>query len=90
MLIDGDAPAVVAHVYVTVRLDRDPDVVAEVGHRLVDCVVDDFEDEVVEAAFVRAADVHAGTTADGLQPFEDLDIAGGIVVGTGALLVVGA
>ena len=52
--------------------------VAVTGHGLVDGVVDDFVDEVVEAALVGAADVHAGATADGLEAFEDLDIGGGV------------
>ena len=59
-----------------VGLDDDVDAVAEAGHRLVDGVVDDLVDEVVQAALVGRADVHTGAAADGLQPFEDLDIGG--------------
>ena len=44
------------------------------GHRLVDRVVDDFVDEVVEAARPGVADEHAGALADGLQALEDLDV----------------
>ena len=49
-------------------------------------VVDDLVDQVVEAALVGGADVHAGAAAHRLQPFQHLDIAGGVVVeGSGHL-----
>src|ERR1039457_1725901 len=40
---------------------------------LVDRVVDDLVDEMMEAARVDAADVHARALADGLEPFQDGD-----------------
>ena len=49
------------------------DPVAVTGHRLVDGVVDDLADEVVEAADVGGADVHARPAADCLEALEDLD-----------------
>ena len=49
------------------------------GHRLVDRVVDDLPDEVVQAALVGRADVHARPAADGLEALEDLDAGGGVV-----------
>ena len=55
------------------------------GHRLVDRVVDDLPDEVVEAADVGRADVHARAAANGLEALEDLDARGG-VVGAGRAL----
>ena len=64
-------------------MDDDIDAVAEAGHRLVDGVIDDFVDEVMEAALVGGADVHAGAAADSLQPFEDLDIGSGVLVRSG-------
>ena len=60
-------------------VDVDPGGVA--GHRLVDRVVDDLPDEVVQAAGVGRADVHARALADRLEPLEDLD-ALGVVVGS--------
>src|SRR5438445_414875 len=42
--------------------------------RLVDRVVDDFVDQVVEAACVDRADVHRWPFSDRLQAFEDLDL----------------
>ena len=78
VLVDRDAAAVVADGDAAVLADVDPDAVAVAGHRLVDAVVDDLEDEVVEAALVRAADVHTGAAPDRLQALEDLDIARGV------------
>ena len=49
------------------------------GHRLVDRVVDDFVDQVVQAADGRVADVHAGPFADVLQIAEMLEILRGVV-----------
>ena len=69
-----------------VLLNRDPDMVAEAGHRLIDGVVHDLDDQVVEAALVRAADVHAWAAANRLQPFEDLDIARGVIGRSGGFL----
>jgi len=86
MLIDGDTAAVVANQDVAVLLNRDPDVVAEAGHRLIDGVVHDLDDQVMEAALVRAADVHARAAPDRLQPFEDLDITRGVIGRSAACL----
>ena len=58
-----------------VDVERDRDVVAEAGQRLVDRVVDDLEDQVVQAALGGVADVHAGALADRLETLEDLDLA---------------
>ena len=79
VLVDGDAAAVVGHEDAAVLLDRDRDVVAEAGHRLVDGVVDDLVNQVVEAALIGGADVHAGPPPDCLQTFEDLDVCGGVL-----------
>jgi len=44
------------------------------GNGIVDRVVANFEDQVMQAGAIGGvADVHAGTLADGLQAFEDLD-----------------
>ena len=36
--------------------------------------------QVVQRTLVGAADIHAGTAADRLQPFQDLDVLGRIAV----------
>jgi hypothetical protein len=55
-------------------VDADHDGLGVARHGLVDGVVDDFVDEVVEAAGAGVADEHARALADGLQAFEDLDV----------------
>ena len=78
-LADGHAAAVVGVHEAAVRLDRDVDLRGVAGHRLVDRVVDDFPDEVMQAAGIGRADIHPGPAADGLETLEDLDAVGGIV-----------
>ena len=73
--VDGDAAAVVDDADAAVGEQRDVDGVAVAGERLVDGVVDDLVDEVVQAALAGGADVHAGALADGLETFEDGDVA---------------
>ncbi len=46
--------------------------------RLVHGVVEDLGHEMVHGALVGAADVHAGALADGLEPFQHLDVACGV------------
>ena len=69
--IDGDR---------AVDVDRDVDLIAEAGQRLVDRVVDDLVDQVMQAGGPGRADVHRRPLADGLEPFEDLDLVGAVVV----------
>ena len=85
VLADRDAAAVVDDLDGPVLGDRDPDGRGVAGHRLVDRVVDDLPDEVVEAADVGRADVHAGPAPNGLEALEDLDALGGVVGAAGAL-----
>jgi hypothetical protein len=78
----GDAAAVVDDGDRVVGVDRDQDVVAVAGERLVDRVVDDLEHQVVQAGAVGGvADVHARALAHRLQALEDLDRA--LAVGGG-------
>ena len=83
---DRDAAAVVGDRDGVVRVDRDRDLAAEAGQRLVDGVVDDLVDEVVQAHHAGRADVHAGALADRLEALEDGDVlrvvAGGAAVGS--------
>ena len=85
---DWDAAAVVDDGYRVVGVDRDRDLVAVAGERLVDGVVDDLVDEVVEAPHAGRADVHAGPLANGLEALEDGDV-GGAVAAVPALLLLG-
>ena len=79
--IDGDAPAIVGNGNQPVLAQGQVDSGAVAGHSLVHGVVEDFVDEVVQAALVGAADIHTGPDADGFQSFQDLDVFGGIFGG---------
>ena len=63
---------------VSLLAERDFDAARMAGHGLVHGVVDNFRGQVVQGAFIRAADVHAGAASDGLQAFQNLDVLGGI------------
>ena len=79
--IRGNAAAVVAHRHRAVGAERDVDAVAVTGERLVDGVVHDLEDHVVEArAILGIADVHARALAHRLEPTQDLDGLGAVVL----------
>jgi hypothetical protein len=76
MHIDRNAAAVVHHGHARVLVDRDQDLGAEPGERLVHRVVDHLVDEMVEAALPGRPDVHGGTLAHALQALQDLDVPG--------------
>jgi hypothetical protein len=78
--IHRDAAAVVDDRHRIVDVDRDVDLVAVSGQRLVDRVVDDLVDEVMQPGRARRADVHSGTLADRLEAFEDLDFVRAVIV----------
>ena len=81
MRIDRDAAAVVAHGDPALGAQFQFDAVAWPGDRLVHRVVERLGGEVMQPAFVGAADIHAGAAAHRLQAFEDLDVLGGVAVG---------
>jgi hypothetical protein len=78
MRIDRDAAAVVADGDGVVGVQLHLDAAGVAGHRLVHRVVEDLGHQMVQRAFVGAADIHAGPLADGLQPLQHLD-GGGVV-----------
>ncbi len=78
--IDRDAAAVVRHAQRAVSLEFDIDEGGVAGDSLVHRIVDDLSEEMVQRLLVRTADIHAGTAADGLQPFENLDRIGVVIV----------
>ena len=81
---DRNASTVVGDADGAVLEDADLDVGGVARHRFVDRVVDDFPDQVVQAPHVGRADVHARSSPDGVEAFEDLD-ALGVVVARGRL-----
>src|SRR5439155_25097008 len=74
--VDGDTAPVVTDRAGAIGVHDDLDRIAEPGESFVDRIVDDFVHEMVQAIGARVADVHRAALADGLQPFENLDIAG--------------
>ena len=76
--VHGDAAPVVFHAHRAVGQDVYRHARGETRHKLVHAVVHDFVDEVMQAALVGAADVHAGALADGLHALKHLNIAGGV------------
>jgi len=57
-------------------MDGDVDEVRKTRERLIDAVVDELDDEVLQAAEIGGADVHPGPTADRFEALEDLDLVG--------------
>jgi hypothetical protein len=64
MGVDRNAAPVIFHRNGAVDVDRDIDPRAETGQVLVDGIVEHFENHVVQPAFVRVADIHAGALPD--------------------------
>jgi hypothetical protein len=78
-----DAAAIVAHGEGIIGVQFDFDARGVPGDGFVHRVVEDFGDEVMQRAFIGAADIHAGAFAHRLQPFEDFDAVGVVVAGIG-------
>ena len=81
MRIDRNAATVVADRQPIACGELDLDARRMAGDGLVHRVVDHLGGQVMQAAFVGAADIHAGAAADRLQPLENLNILGRIAVG---------
>jgi hypothetical protein len=77
---DGDATAVVDDPDAAVGKDRDVDLVAVTGQRLIDRVIHHLVDQVVQAPLAGGADVHAGALANGFKTLEDLDRTSVVIV----------
>ena len=76
----GDASAVVGDANRAVFEDFHNDVRAVAGKRFVAGVVNDFGDKVMQTSHVRRTDIHAGAFSDGIEPFQNLNVAGVITV----------
>ena len=79
MRIDRHAAAIVRDRQIAVFIEIDVDEIGMAGNGLVHGIVDDFGEQMVQRAFVRAANIHARTPANRLQPFQNLDIGGTVV-----------
>ena len=78
MPIDRDAAAIVGDGDEAADLHLDFDPVGVTGQRLVHGVVDHFGEQVMQRLLVGAADIHAGPPAHRLEPFQNLDVLGGV------------
>jgi hypothetical protein len=78
--IDRYAAAIVGDGQAIARFQNDLDPARMASDRFVHAVVEHFGCQMVQRAFVGPADIHSGAAADGLQPFEYLDM-GGVIVG---------
>src|SRR6185437_15806442 len=76
MFVHRDAAPEVPDGYAAIGPERDHHLIAKASHEFVDRIVDDFPEQVVHAAVVGAADVHARAAAHPIQPFQDLDLIG--------------
>ena len=83
MRVDRHAAAVVDDCQAVADVERHLDPVRMARDGLVHAVVDHLGGEVVQRAFVGAADIHAGAAANGLKPFEYFDLRGIVAVGRG-------
>jgi hypothetical protein len=70
-----NSSTVVGYANPTILGDGDVDRVTVTGECFVNRVVDDFIDEVVKTTGTSGADVHSRAFANGLKPFENLDVA---------------
>lgn len=76
--IDRDAAAIIDHGHNIVTANGAGDGIADSSQRFIDRIVDEFADEVVQAALVGAANVHAGALANGFEALENLNLLGTI------------
>ena len=81
MGVDRHAAAIVADGQDIARRKFHLDAAGMAGHRLVHRIVEDFGGQMMQRVDVGAADIHAGAAAHGLQPFQNLDVLGGIGFG---------
>src|SRR4029079_10464428 len=76
--VDRDAATAVLDRAAVFDVDRDVDAIAVTAERLVDRVVDDLEDEMVQAPLAGVADVHPRPLLNGLETLQDLDVIGAV------------
>ena len=79
MGIDWDTPAVVANCDPVSNRKLDFYTRRMPGDGLVHGVIENFGDEVMQAALIGSADIHAGAATNRFQPLEYLDVFRGIV-----------
>ena len=81
MGIDRDAAPIVTDDHGSVDAQGQIDAIGMPGHGFVHGIIQHLRNEMMKRALIRAANIHAGTPANRFQPFQNLDILGGIVGG---------
>ena len=82
MRIDRHAATIIRDRQIAVFVEIDIDEIGVTGNGLVHGIIDDFGEQMMQRALVGAANIHARTAANRLQPFQHLDV-GGIVIAAG-------
>ena len=77
--VDRDAAPIVGHCHRAIGVQRQLDPVRMAGDGLVHRIVEQLGDQVMHRAGVGAADIHARSTPDRLEPFQDFDVLGGVL-----------
>ena len=83
MRIDGHAAPVVRYAQRAVGFEFHFYAIGKPGNRFVHGVVEHFGEEVVQRAFVDAADIHSRSFPNRFESFENLDVLGGIATSRG-------
>ena len=84
MQADREAASIIRHRAGAILMQRDDDLRAITGQGLVDSIIDYLIDQVMQAALIGGADIHARTLANSLQALEHLNLV--LVIGLGDLL----
>ena len=80
MQICGDSASIVNDFDNVVRLYDNRDVVAVTHEGLIDCIVDDFVHQVMQADGIRGTDIHARPFPDMFDTVQDLYVFRGIAL----------
>ena len=81
--INRDATAIIGDGQAVVRFKRHLNPRRMARNRLIHRIIEHFSGKMMKGALIRAADIHAGTTAHRLQPFKHLNIRSIIAGGGG-------
>ena len=74
--IDRNTNTVIFDRTTSINMDPNNDLIATAGQSLIDRVIKNFIDQMVETAGLGVSYIHIRTLANGLKPFEHLDITG--------------
>ena len=78
MRVHRNAAPIIAHHQPIIGFQRDLNAVGMAGHGFIHRVINDLGRQMMQRVFIRAANIHAGATPDGLQPLQHFNILGGI------------